>query len=72
MSCYDLSENKAICIVLYCFEIALTQRNGKNAPQNIVLHGNSYTPEGTFLPRKEGSFRGRKIFVRKEAFKLVY
>ena len=31
--------------------------------------GNSYTPEGTFLPRKEGSFRGRKIFVRKEAFK---
>ena len=31
--------------------------------------GNSYTPEGTFLPRKEGSFRGRKIFVREEAFK---
>ena len=29
----------------------------------------SYIPEGTFLPRKEGSFRGRKIFVRKEAFK---
>ena len=28
----------------------------------------SYIPEGTFLPRKEGSFRGRKIFVRKEAF----
>ena len=34
-----------------------------------ALKGNSYTPEGTFLPRKEGSFRGRKIFVRKEAFK---
>ena len=33
------------------------------------VYGNSYTPEGTFLPRKEGSFRGRKIFVRKEAFK---
>ena len=31
--------------------------------------GNSYTPEGTFLPRKEGSFRRRKIFVWKEAFK---
>ena len=29
----------------------------------------SYIPEGTFLPRKEGSFLGRKIFVRKEAFK---
>ena len=34
-----------------------------------VIDRYSYIPEGRFLPRKEGFFRGRKIFVRKEAFK---
>ena len=30
-------------------------------PCLLVKPRYSYIPEGTFLPRKEGSFRGRKI-----------
>ena len=37
-----------------------SKSTGPTVPFVGFVMGNSYTPEGTFLPRKEGSFRGRK------------
>ena len=55
-----------LCVVFVFYFIKISKFA---LPCVMLMYAYSYIPEGTFLPRKEGSFRGRKIFVRKEAFK---
>ena len=44
------------------------------SPMRALLHkdGYSYTPEGKFLPQKEGSFRGRKILYGRKLLNKVF